>query len=232
MSWLDSVPTCDSAYVFQAAFLCEDCAEQIIAELEAAGKEDTGDSDDFPQGPYSNGGGEADSPNHCDSNERCVNKVQIPGGKPIGCPLANDLTSDGEAYVVEAIAKDILTDDPHARHVGRLWMKIYEPRLNDLINLRPSTQRHSALPHKLTLALHPLFNNKIVDRWLLDIYTDLHYLYGATMTKEGEIPLLWRLEIDDDGNFVDLQTVELPPMEFPGKDSERAIEDAWKEGAY
>lgn len=228
MSWLDSVPTCDSAYVFQAAFLCEDCAAQIISELEAAGKEDTGDSDDFPQGPYSGGGGEADSPNHCDGNERCVNKVQIPGGKPIGCPLANDLTSDGEAYVIGAIAKDILTSDAHGRHVGRLWMKIYNPRVGELIRL----SQGGPLPHRLTLALNPLFRNRLVERWLLDLYTDLNYLYGATATKDGEIPLLWRLEIDDDGDFVDLQTVELPPTAFPGRDSESAIEDAWKEGAW
>lgn len=47
---------------------------------------DTGDSDDYPQGPYPDGGGETDTPAHCD-----------------GChmPLGAPLTSDGVAYVLE-----------------------------------------------------------------------------------------------------------------------------------
>lgn len=61
------------AYIYQAALLCEDCANKIITQLTSKGKapantydETTYDSDDFPKGPYSNGGGEADSPQYCD----------------------------------------------------------------------------------------------------------------------------------------------------------------------
>lgn len=46
--------------------------------------DECGDSDKYPQGPYSDGGGEADSPRHCD---HC------------SVFLENPLTEDGNAYV-------------------------------------------------------------------------------------------------------------------------------------
>ena len=80
-----------NAYVYQSALWCPDCIRDIKKRLKAKGKEPespdderTYDSDDYPKGPYSQGGGEADTPNHCD-----------------GCKvfLENPLTSDGEAAV-------------------------------------------------------------------------------------------------------------------------------------
>lgn len=62
------------AYIYQAALLCPDCAK-------IAPRDDV-------EGPYDNGGGEADSPQHCD---HC------------GVFLKNPLTADGEGYVREAI---------------------------------------------------------------------------------------------------------------------------------
>jgi hypothetical protein len=89
-------------YTYQAALLlCEDCGRGIIRDLEAAGKvpeaasdEASFDSDDYPKGPFSDGGGEADTPQHCD-----------------GCNafLENDLTSDGIEYVERAIAEHLQT---------------------------------------------------------------------------------------------------------------------------
>lgn len=35
------------SYAYQAAMWCDDCAEKKIAELEAQGVEDTGDTDDY-----------------------------------------------------------------------------------------------------------------------------------------------------------------------------------------
>ena len=77
------------AYIFQAAMLCDECGKSVIRNLRKQGVKDTGDSDDFPQGPYSDGGGEADCPQHCD---HC------------GEFLENPLTSDGAAYVREQLA--------------------------------------------------------------------------------------------------------------------------------
>lgn len=73
------------AYIYQAALLCWDCAWDTKAELDDRNVIDTGDSGDYPQGPYPNGGGEADSPAHCDM---------------CGTFLGNDLTDEGRAYVV------------------------------------------------------------------------------------------------------------------------------------
>ena len=70
------------AYIYAADIYCEDCAESFT-EFMPAGS-DTGDSDDYPQGPYPDGGGEADGPQHCGS---------------CGEFLENPLTEDGENYV-------------------------------------------------------------------------------------------------------------------------------------
>ena len=78
-------------YIFQAALLCAECAQQVMAEIEYPGNpkdEYTYDSDDYPKGPYSDGGGEADTPQHCD---HC------------GVFLENPLTGDGYVYVIEAL---------------------------------------------------------------------------------------------------------------------------------
>jgi hypothetical protein len=86
------------AYIYQAALWCSDCTRTIKKELKKKGEtpedpDDEGsyDSDDYPKGPYSEGGGEADTPQHCD-----------------GCAvfLENPLTGDGEEYVREAVARD------------------------------------------------------------------------------------------------------------------------------
>ena len=69
------------AWIFQADVYCDDCARELIAECKGS---DTGDSDDYPQGPYPDGGGEADCPQHCGS---------------CGVFLENPLTGEGYEYV-------------------------------------------------------------------------------------------------------------------------------------
>lgn len=83
------------AYIYQAALLCGSCARETRRELDRQGKrpddpadEYSFDSDEYPKGPYADGGGEADSPQHCDL---------------CGLFLENDLTSEGIRYVKEAI---------------------------------------------------------------------------------------------------------------------------------
>lgn len=75
------------AYVYRAALLCEDCAESVMGSL-PHDTVDQGDSDCWPQGPYSDGGGEADCPQHCDHCHAF---------------LENSLTHDGIRYVEEKI---------------------------------------------------------------------------------------------------------------------------------
>jgi hypothetical protein len=73
------------AYIFQAALFCPLCvADMGFTQFQCESSED---SDAIPAGPYANGGGEADCPQHCD---RC------------GVFLHNPLTPDGEDYVREA----------------------------------------------------------------------------------------------------------------------------------
>jgi hypothetical protein len=84
-----------NAYIYRAALYCEDCAKAIQARLcveAGASKQimETGmDSESYPQGPYGQGGGEADTPQHCDN---------------CGLFLENPLTSEGLAYVSEKLS--------------------------------------------------------------------------------------------------------------------------------
>ena len=83
------------AYLYQAALLCEKCAisemvrltggdipiEALVSLASLPAKED---SDHWPQGPYADGGGEADTPQHCDQCQLF---------------LENPLTQEGVDYV-------------------------------------------------------------------------------------------------------------------------------------
>jgi len=97
------------AYIFQAALLCEDCAQHVReglhAELLALADQD-GNSDMAPQGPYADGGGEADMPQHCD---HC------------GTFLQNPLTSEGYDYV-----RDMASDKTSHCSVVNEWVAFYE----------------------------------------------------------------------------------------------------------
>lgn len=62
------------AYIYRAALYCANCAEQatldrsgMTPEDERLGEPFEDDSDHYYQGPYADGGGEADMPQHCDS---------------------------------------------------------------------------------------------------------------------------------------------------------------------
>jgi hypothetical protein len=104
------------AYIFGAALYCPECAESIMQNMQGA--EDTGDSNDYPQGPFPNGGGEADSPQHCDSGPDCLAAENI-GGRRVGAFLQNPLTSDGEAYVRQALKEN------QKNPVARFWAQQY-----------------------------------------------------------------------------------------------------------
>lgn len=80
------------AYIYKADIYCEDCAKQIVANGRALFWPTVmkDDSEYYPQGPYSNGGGEADTPQHCGSCHEF---------------LENPLTGDGYEYVAEAIGQ-------------------------------------------------------------------------------------------------------------------------------
>ncbi len=97
------------AYVYQAELYCEECADKILCTLPMG--DDVRLSDDSevqPQGPYADGGGESDSPQHC---AQC------------GVFLENPLTQDGYAYVRECIADTRSTG--HGAVVQE-WVEFYD----------------------------------------------------------------------------------------------------------
>jgi hypothetical protein len=105
------------AYIYRAAFLCEDCAgrekDKLInawAQGDFPSESAMQDSDVYPQGPYSDGGGEADSPQHCDHCDIF---------------LQNPLTEDGRNYVLDAIDFDNRMGRLNANPVVREWMEFY-----------------------------------------------------------------------------------------------------------
>jgi hypothetical protein len=98
------------AYTYQAALLCEDCGramqEHLLASMDKPANLDDGDH--FPQGPFPDGGGEADCPQHCDY---------------CGTFLENPLTREGELYVREAIVRAAII--PGAGAYVQEWREHY-----------------------------------------------------------------------------------------------------------
>lgn len=104
------------AYIYQAALLCEDCGittRRSIIEADNApddpSDESTYDSDDFPKGPYADGGGEADCPQHCD---QC------------GVFLENPLTQEGYKYIREEIAANVQQPN-FSGSTAKEWLDFY-----------------------------------------------------------------------------------------------------------
>lgn len=98
-------------FIYHAALLCEDCATAIRRDLIRSGYvvRAEEDSDDFPCGPYSHGGGESDCPQHCDA---------------CGVFLENALTADGSAYVKSAF-KAYHADRSGSLAVLQTWADAY-----------------------------------------------------------------------------------------------------------
>ena len=113
-----------NVYIYAADIYCEDCAESICKELDRKGltpdhrdDEVTYDSDEYPKGPYPDGGGESDSPQHCGAGSDCLNAIELSDGTKIGAWLENPLTCTGITYVQEAIQE--------GGEVAELWAEFY-----------------------------------------------------------------------------------------------------------
>jgi len=113
-----------SVYVYAGGLYCKDCGESIRKQLTAEGRTPAApddvwsySSEEFPKGPYPDGGGEADFPQHCESEERCVNAIELSDGSKVGAWLGNELTTAGVAHVQEAIAK--------GGEVAGMWKEFY-----------------------------------------------------------------------------------------------------------
>lgn len=99
-------------YMYSAALYCEPCTNKIRNSLNAPyslDDESTWDSDDYPKGPYPDGGGEADRPQCCGD---------------CGEFLENPLTGDGRRYVVEAL-ESFVTGANYSESVMTRWLEFY-----------------------------------------------------------------------------------------------------------
>ena len=92
-------------FIYNGDIYCLRCGNTIRALLPSPSNPDdeaSYDSDDYPKGPYPDGGGEADCPQHCGCGEACLNAIKLNDGRKVGAFLENPLTTDGECYVIEA----------------------------------------------------------------------------------------------------------------------------------
>jgi hypothetical protein len=118
-------------YAYQAALLCEECGDKVIAKLTAEGKapaepenENTFDSDQFPKGPYAHDSNESDSIQHCD---HC------------GVFLENPLTNEGYNSLYEMVRKAL--NEGRCSEALREWIDFYDVDLKSLLdNFCPKTE--------------------------------------------------------------------------------------------
>lgn len=135
------------AYVFAAALLCDECGEKTREAITEAGNapsdpEDEGsyDSDDYPKGPYAEGGGEADSPQHCDA---C--KVF----------LENPLTSEGVDYVRGIIAERLADPDASLECIAfDVWAPFYDLPTDDIARLTVVVDSRDDDPFSVSFDVH------------------------------------------------------------------------------
>jgi len=98
-----------NVFIYDTDLYCEQCGETIrnnlLSEWGGIDPEDEGgyDSCEFPKGPIPDGGGRADSPQHCTAGSNCQNTIHLSDGHRVGAWLGNGLTSLGVEYVREAI---------------------------------------------------------------------------------------------------------------------------------
>ena len=128
------------AYIYQADLYCPACITKIRLRLEAEGKkpenwrdETTFDSDDYPKGPFADGGGESDTPQHCGMGADCLDYLSLTNDAEdapqirVGAFLKNPLTCEGVKYVQEAI--DQAEADGTEHTITDVWADFYSDEL-------------------------------------------------------------------------------------------------------
>ena len=240
--WRELIPALDDVYMFQGSLCCEDCGEDIRARLRKEGKapededdEESFDSDDFPKGPFGDGGGEADSVHHCDSNESCLNAIELPCRSKIGAWLGNDLTDEGADWLARSVRESIFRDDAHGRQVNRLWSLKYGDRISRLNSVEPATgsDLDSPLAKKFIAAIGGLQSQLASQVW-----SDQDSLYGFRLLKaaprigQPASLLVWRSDVLPDGSLDLLRKVELPPSEAREREPRDILEEMIEDCAW
>ena len=140
------------AAIFAADTWCEDCADSIRSRIAAelwdmpvprtmpdwsddtdfqdldelrdyldSMDERTYDSDDYPK--YCSEDDESDSPMHCGDIFNCLNPIEFSDGSNCAYFFGNDLTSDGEEYVKNAVNEGRISGTDNK--VTELWADCY-----------------------------------------------------------------------------------------------------------
>ncbi len=103
-----------NVYIYLDGLLCEDCGKVIQEQIR---HENHRYPTFYPQGPYTDGGGESDFPRHCARGENCLNAFHCSDGTKIGVWLENELTEKGVEYVKEAVKE--------GGYIANLWLEWY-----------------------------------------------------------------------------------------------------------
>jgi len=230
MSWLDDLEVCDQAYAYRAALICPSCARKVMRNL--GKKKDDGDSEHYPQGPYSAGGGESDTLGFCDRGDRCLSAIKLPEnlGK-VGCPLGNPLTEHGTSMLQKLIRSDLVFPSKCGRVIGRLvrrvWSDYCQP--DELAVVRP---QH--LPASISAHLYQVrgLNLKLRDGIAADL--DCIYLVNRHWRHDGKDAVvdLLRFRANDLGEFPTMDVASVPEAVAEGQDDWQLIFDAVSEGAW
>lgn len=131
----------EEAYIYAADIYCAACGEDIRARLKREGKkprnagdETAYDSDEYPKGPYTDGGGEADCPQHCGSHAKCLDPTII-GDQVCGHFLENPLTTEGVKYVLDSHMES-------NNEVTQFWMDHYGEEIKTFLKHTPKHPYH------------------------------------------------------------------------------------------
>jgi len=203
-----------NSYVYQGNIYCEKCTRHLLAQLNNKGVEDTGDSNDYPQGPYLNGGGEADSPQHCGNGRECQRPIELGSGHLVGDWLENPLTNEGLQYIANQLAENF--NSPHAmkRLVPNFWRLAYH---DDLMNW---------LAGRLIMLT-------TTTRQFTREFMDCDYMYSVDL--QGNLQgtnSMCRWSINDDGHLKDPKLVEVPEEVMKSSTPEKMLREAIDEGAF
>lgn len=114
-------------YMYQTDLYCEDCGKRWRTALDKQccgvanpDHESSYDSNEYPKGPYPNGGGAADAPQHCACGSECLNVLTIYKDIKVGAWLENPLTLVGVEYVKQSSGA-----------VAAVWKEMYRDVLSE-----------------------------------------------------------------------------------------------------
>jgi hypothetical protein len=231
------------AYIYQGDLICKSCARDLKKMLGDLGKEDTRDSGDYPQGPYSDGGGEADNPIHCGGERDCLESLDLGNNVIVGKWLENPLTKDGLQYVAEKLADNFHSPSAQQRLLANFWRSVYHDDLMSwlagrLIKLSTTTdqRRHEFVDcdYCYDVDTSPNLGDQghgstsrafVLENFLLGHNEKIH---EATVPTNS----MTRWEIDNDGIQRRPRTVVVPEEVMKGSSPERMLRDAIDEGAF